>query len=121
MEIKDVIRQRRLEKGLTMKELAIKVGVSEATVSRWESGDIATMKQTKIGALSKALGISPAIFVKGSPAPADQPELTAQEKNHLDKYRQLTDDNKADIDKQTDKLLRLQELEGQEATSSTAG
>ena len=38
MNIKDIIKQKRLECGYTMKELAEKVGVSEATVSRWESG-----------------------------------------------------------------------------------
>lgn len=73
MEIKDIIRQKRLEKGLTMKELSVMVGVSEATVSRWESGDIATMKQTKIGALAKSLGLSPAVFVKGVTAPTATP------------------------------------------------
>lgn len=39
-EIKDVIKNRRTELGLTIDELASKVGVSGATVSRWESGEI---------------------------------------------------------------------------------
>ena len=65
MGTKDIIKQRRIELGLTMKELANKVGVSEATISRWESGNIATMKQTKIALLAKVLGISPAILVSG--------------------------------------------------------
>ena len=38
MGTKDIIKQKRIELGLTMKELASKVGVSEATISRWESG-----------------------------------------------------------------------------------
>ena len=62
MNIKDIIRQKRLECGYTMKELAEKVGVSEATVSRWESGNLATMKHTKIMLLAKALQISPAML-----------------------------------------------------------
>lgn len=57
MEVKDVIRNNRIELGLTMKEVADKVGVSEATVSRWESGDIENMRRDKISALSKALRI----------------------------------------------------------------
>lgn len=65
MGTKDIIKQRRIELGLTMKELASKVGVSEATISRWESGNIATMKQTKIALLAKVLGISPTVLVSG--------------------------------------------------------
>lgn len=42
METNDLIKLRRLELDMTMKELAAKVGVSEGTISRWESGDIET-------------------------------------------------------------------------------
>ena len=41
-----------------------KVGVSEATISRWESGDIANMRRDKIVLLSKALKVSPS-FIMG--------------------------------------------------------
>ena len=34
MELKDLIKNRRLELNLTMKELAKRVGVSEGTISR---------------------------------------------------------------------------------------
>ena len=40
MEMKDFIKQRRVKLGLTQKEVADYVGVSEATLSRWESGEI---------------------------------------------------------------------------------
>ena len=59
MEVKDIIKQRRLELGYSMKELGKRVGVSEATISRWESGDISNMKRDKIKALAQALRISP--------------------------------------------------------------
>ena len=70
IDIKKVIKQYRLEAGLTMKELADLVGVSEATVSRWESGNIATMKHSQISKLCKALGINPASLVPGIDTPA---------------------------------------------------
>lgn len=66
MEIKDIIRNKRLERGYTMKQLADKVGVSEATVSRWESGHLSTMKHTKIALLADALGISPVLLFSPS-------------------------------------------------------
>ena len=63
MEIKDLIKSRRIELGMTMKELGDAVGVSEATISRCESGQIANMKRTTIIALSKVLGIPTARFI----------------------------------------------------------
>ena len=65
IDIKKVIKQHRIEAGLTMKELADLVGVSEATVSRWESGNIATMKHSQISKLCNALHINPANLVPG--------------------------------------------------------
>lgn len=55
MDVKDIIKNRRIMLGLTMKELSDKVGVSEGTISRWESGEIANMRRDKIVALSDAL------------------------------------------------------------------
>lgn len=59
-KINVLLKERRKEKGLTMREVARAVGVSEATVSRWESGNIANMGRSKISALSKILNLSPA-------------------------------------------------------------
>lgn len=67
MEIKDLLKSRRLEKGLTMKEVADAVGVSEGTISRYESGDIANMKRSSIVALSKVLDIPPIRFITLDP------------------------------------------------------
>ena len=63
MEIKDIIKNKRLEKKLTLDDVGRLVGVSGATISRWESGDIANMKRDKIVNLANALGISPAIIM----------------------------------------------------------
>lgn len=45
MDIGTLIFTKRKEKGYSQKELADKVGVSEATISRWESGEIKNMKR----------------------------------------------------------------------------
>lgn len=68
MDIKDILKNRRIDLGLTMKDVAEAVGVSEATVSRWESGDIANMKRDRIQALSVVLDISPMVIL-GRPEP----------------------------------------------------
>lgn len=106
MNIKDIIKQKRLECGYTMKELAEKVGVSEATVSRWESGNLATMKHTKIMLLAKALKISPAMLFD---APATSSlSLTQQEETHIKKYRQLSDVRRYVVDEVLDAQYQKQ-------------
>lgn len=59
MNVAKQIKDRRIALGLTLKQVADAVGVSEGTVSRWESGDISNMKRDKIFELSKVLHISP--------------------------------------------------------------
>lgn len=63
MDIKNILRNKRKELGLTMKEVADACSVSEATVSRWESGNIGDMKRSRIAALANVLHISPSIIV----------------------------------------------------------
>lgn len=64
MTIGDKLRQRRKEVGLSLKEVADKVGVAEATVSRWERGDIANMKRNFIVQYAKALSVSPMFLLE---------------------------------------------------------
>lgn len=61
--VKDIIKDKRLEHNMTMKELAEKVGVSEGTISRWESGEIANMRRGAITSLSKVLNIPPNVLM----------------------------------------------------------
>ncbi len=50
------IKQLRLEKGLTIGQLAEKVGLSESHLSRVEAG-VRGVKLSKLGALAKVLGV----------------------------------------------------------------
>lgn len=61
--IKDIIRNRRKELGLTLLDVAKSCNVSEATVSRWESGDIGDMKRSRILSLSKVLKIPTSVII----------------------------------------------------------
>ena len=53
------IAKRREEIGMTQEQLADFVGVSKATISRWESGDISNMRRDRIQKIAAALQISP--------------------------------------------------------------
>ena len=67
----EIIRRERLAAGISTTELADRVTVSDATVSRIESG-LQTVSADLLGRIGQVLGVSPA-------------ELWPQEKNRPDK------------------------------------
>ena len=60
-----------------MKEVADSIGVSEATVSRWESGAIANMRRDRIAKYASILDVSPTFIMTG--------ETEEEEPNAIDK------------------------------------
>ena len=73
MDLRDILRNRRLELGLTMKQVADSVGVSEGTISKWESGNISSMRLDKAFAISKVLSLDPRLLMG-----QDEDELEAE-------------------------------------------
>ena len=71
------INEQRKKLNLTLKDVADYVGVSEATVSRWESGNIANMRRDRISALAEILKVSP-IDVMGITESDESPQLTSK-------------------------------------------
>lgn len=63
MEFKDLIKTRRKELNLTLEDIGKVVGVSKATVLRWESGEIENVRRDKISLLAKALHCTPAYLM----------------------------------------------------------
>lgn len=59
MDAGKLLRNRREELGYTLEYIAQQLGVTRATVSRWETGQIAKMKSDKIKKLADVLQISP--------------------------------------------------------------
>lgn len=97
MSIKEILKSRRIEMGYTMKELADMVGVSEGTISRWESGDIANMRRDKIVALAKALRLSPSVIMEWDEDPSDSYYIDKEARDYAEflyknpEYRVLFD------------------------------
>lgn len=61
--ISNIMKNKRLEAGLTLKQIADKMGVTEATVQRWESGNIKSLRQGRIVQLAEILHTSPTILM----------------------------------------------------------
>lgn len=116
---KNLIRDRRLALGLTMKELADRVGVAEATVSRWEAGDIANMRRDRIYKLAKALDVSPLLLlgyddVSEEKQPSVSEGLSEDELMLIQAYRALPADERQHVLS----LLRLAAGQDQTAQAS---
>lgn len=58
-DLASVLKKRRKELGLTLAQIADIMGVTEATVQRWESGNIKSLRHGKIGKLAEILQVSP--------------------------------------------------------------
>nr|DAF76746.1 MAG TPA: hypothetical protein [Caudoviricetes sp.] len=95
MEVKDIIKKRREELGLTYEQLGNMVGVGKSTVRKWETGLIENMRRDNIVALSKALNISPAIIM-GWQTIEDNNKLilSQQETTLLENYNKLNSKGK---------------------------
>lgn len=65
MDIANIIKNRRIDLGLTQVEVARAVGVSEATVSRWEAGEIENMRRDRIFNLARILQLKPSVLITG--------------------------------------------------------
>ena len=77
MGIAETIRKRREELDITLLDIAKKVGMSEATIQRYESGKIKHIRQDKIVPLAAALKLTPAELLGWeveTPSPATSKE-----------------------------------------------
>ena len=91
------IKQLRLERDMTLEQVATIVGVGKSTVRKWETGMIANMKRDKISLLATALGTTPAYLMgwKEDTKTATSPEalkLTEGETALLELFRQIPED-----------------------------
>lgn len=91
MDIGKIIKDRRLELGLTLEEIGKSVGVSKSTVQKWENGYISNMKRDKISALSKILDISPVSLIIGEQeeTPSPSKPIKKEDEQELLKLKQI--------------------------------
>ena len=71
MEFCELLKKRRSDIGKTMEDIALEVGVSKATVQRWESGEIKNVRRDKIQPLANALHTTPAYLMGWDEDPTD--------------------------------------------------
>lgn len=95
MDISRKIRELRAKQDLTLEAVGAYVGVSKATVQRWESGDIKNMRRDKIAKLAEVLGTTPGELVGWTDSPEEEPvelpswamRVSPHERTLLEAYR----------------------------------
>lgn len=78
MAIKERIRMQRILMNMTLEEVAERVGVTRATIQKYESGAISNIPQEKIEMLAKALGTTPG-YLMGWEEPKSFAEIMAED------------------------------------------
>ena len=97
MSIGALLKKRRTELSLTQRQVANEVGVTEATVSRWESGDIDNMRRDKIAGLANALKVSPLLIMGMDDTSQLYNPVNSEELELLDDYRDVPAEDKGII------------------------
>jgi transcriptional regulator with XRE-family HTH domain len=62
LELGELIKKKRLEKGLTQEELGRLLGVQKAAVSKWEKGRVSNIGRNTLSELTRILDLSPVVF-----------------------------------------------------------
>ena len=78
MRVGERIKSRRKEIGLSAEEVAIELGVSPATVYRYESNDIMNMRIDKLEPIAKALRTTPAYLMGWEDDKKENPPAESQ-------------------------------------------
>lgn len=77
MDVGKRIRQRRIEIGMTVDELANKIGKNRATIYRYENGDIENLPLPVLEPIAKALGIEPSDLLSTTDTMSTEEKIVA--------------------------------------------
>ena len=112
MDFKDKIRLLRVNIGATLEQIGNEVGVSKATVKRWESGEIANIRRDKIFKLAQALHTTPAYLMgwdDEKPLSVSTEGLSDIKRDLIDKIMAMDDDTVSALSRIADQVLSLRD------------
>ena len=108
LTLAEKVRVKRGEKGLKQAELAEKSGLTQATISRIESGEIEHLRADKIKKLAKALDVTVDFLVGNIERMSFDDTLKADETAQIifRGYEKLTEDQRQSVKEYVDFLLK---------------
>ena len=116
LEIGNRIKQVRQEKGLSLRELGEIIGISGATIQRYENGLINRLKLPVIESIANALGVNPSWLIfksknKYKTLVNDKNTISSENKDLLNKFNKLSPNRQKRINKFIDMELEEQKEE----------
>lgn len=102
-QVGNKIRTARKEKGITMKELGEKVGLTESNIQRYESGKIKGVDVNLLIKICDVLDLS-VPYVMGW----EVPEISQNEKKLLSNYNKLNDFGQSEAIKRVSELTEIE-------------
>jgi len=114
MEVYEIIKQRRKELGLTADQVAAALGVSRATIYRYESKDIEKVPITVMVPLAKVLHCSPGYLMGWEDikedATAVKLDISHEEQQIIKAYRSAPEGIKESVCKLLDVRRQQEEI-----------
>lgn len=109
MSFANRMREIRELRGLTQKDLATKIGVGNTAISNYEKGT--SFPNTDIlYKIFDALDIDPNFLFQDDVPILKKMDLSSREKDHIEKYRDLSVSSKNIVDDTTKRLLNLEQI-----------
>ena len=100
------IKELRINQGMTLLQLSEKLGVSESTVQRYESGNIKNLKYETMVELARIFGSSPCHVMGWEDEDSiEEIKLTDPENHLLALYKSLNQEGQEMIIKQAEALV----------------
>lgn len=112
MKIGERIKELRLEREWTLKQFGKKIGVSEATAQRYESGKVKNISPEMVSKIAQALGTSAAWLLgekEDQPTAAVSVQLSQTEHLLIRLYRDFSPEEKNTV---RSVILTINELRG---------
>ena len=110
--LNDRIKCRRQQLGYTLLYIAEQLGVKEATVQRYESGDIKNIKHETVVSIAKILRCDPAYLMGCQDSPNSSSVLSTDEDKLLSIYKSLNSDGKKKLVERAEELRDLGYVKG---------
>lgn len=111
------LKQLRLKHGFTLEEIGKKIHVARQTYFKYENDIITNIPTDKIEALAKIYDVSEAYIMGWELPQVNNAFLTAAEQQLMEKYRQLDDDGRAEVDIIIDAKLQVQKAKSKDTRS----